>query len=93
MFAVALPPGTSVDEELRERVRRRFADPKLGAALHQAGLPSAEDFLSTYWKDPEEARAYAEVGDIVRDDRPYVEYFRSKAQGPVRPSHVEPGWR
>jgi spermidine synthase len=93
MFAVAFPDGMTVDEELKQRVRERFAVPEQGLALHQAGLPSAEEFLSTYWKSPDGAREYVGPGLIVRDDRPYVEYFRSQVSGDVLPSHTDPGWR
>lgn len=92
MFAIALPDGVVVDEELRNRIRQRFAVPEQGEALHQAGLPSAEEFLSTYWKSPAGAKEYVGDGLVVRDDRPYVEYFRSQVKGDVRPSHRAPGW-
>ena len=93
MFAVALPEGMEVDETLRRRVRDRFADPDLAQALRWAGLPSAEEFLATYWKSPEETKQLAGTGLIVRDDRPYVEFFRSQISGEVLPSHAAPGWQ
>ncbi|MBD3160941.1 MAG: hypothetical protein GF346_02125 [Candidatus Eisenbacteria bacterium] len=93
MFAVAMPEGMEVDETLRARVRERFSEPGLGQALHWAGLPSAEDFLGTYWMSPEQARDYIGPGLVVRDDRPYVEFFRSQVSGSVAPSHTAPGWQ
>ena len=93
MFGVALPEGMSVDEALRDRLRRRFADPELRVALHLAGLPSAERFLHTYSMGPGEVRAYVGSGEVVRDDRPYLEYFRSKLTGAFLPTHVDPSWR
>jgi hypothetical protein len=92
MFGVAFPDGMVVDEELRERVRQRFAPPDQRKALHMAGLPSAEEFLSTYWKSPSAAKEYVGPGLVVRDDRPYVEYFRSQIGGAVPSSHRAPGW-
>ncbi len=93
MFALAFPDGMNLDDTLKQQVRERFAMPGMGEALYQAGLPSAEEFLSTYYRSPAACLAEVGAGPIVRDDRPYVEYFRSSVSGEVLPSHARPGWQ
>lgn len=64
----------------RARLAARFADPKVAAALREAGITSPNDFLSRFNASADEVRARIGPGPIITDDRPYIEYFRSLPQ-------------
>jgi spermidine synthase len=56
---------------------RKLKDHQTRAALEEVGLGSVDALLGRYTAGPDEMRALVGSGEILTDDRPMVEYFRT----------------
>jgi len=70
-YAVAMPDGIRVDEQ---KIRARFADPKMETILQEGGYISAEQFFASFDMGPDAIRRYVGNGLILTDNHPYLEY-------------------
>jgi spermidine synthase len=61
----------------RESFERKLQHAATRAALADVDLDSFEKLLRMFHAGPEELRAFAGVGQVLTDDRPLIEYFRS----------------
>lgn len=71
-------------------VDRKRDNPVTRRAFDDVGLDGFETLLSWYTAGPDEMRAFVGDGDVLTDDRPRIEYFRSlpEADPPVNLSRV-----
>ncbi|MCP8466287.1 fused MFS/spermidine synthase [Pseudomonas sp. ZM23] len=56
------------------RIRQRFAQPEVAAALGEVGVDSAQALLATWITDRQGLEVYAGDADPVTDDQPRIEY-------------------
>jgi len=60
------------------RFRERLANPALKAALEKAGLRDVEEVVACFLLDKAGLDAFAEGGELMRDDRPWAEFEAPK---------------
>jgi spermidine synthase len=65
----------------RAAFERKLADRATTVALQDIGLGSFDALLARYTAGPEEMRALVGAGEILTDDRPLVEYFKTLPAG------------
>ena len=59
----------------------RLADPATRAALESVGIVDAASLAGLYTAGPDELRAFVGPGQVLDDDHPRVEYFRTLGTG------------
>ena len=59
----------------------RLADPATRAALESVGILDAASLAGLYTAGPDELRAFVGPGQVLDDDHPRVEYFRTLGTG------------
>jgi spermidine synthase len=65
----------------RAAFERKLAEPSTAAALKTVGLDSFDALMGRYTAGPDEMRALVGDGEILTDDRPLIEYFRTLPRG------------
>jgi spermidine synthase len=61
----------------RDAFERKLERQETREALHAIGISSFDDLIVLYVAGPEALRAFTGPGEMLTDDRPLVEYFRS----------------
>jgi spermidine synthase len=80
-FLIGSVEPLRLDPERFARIRDK---PELAAAMAAAGITDRESLLRLYTAGPAALRRFAGSGEILSDDRPLVEYYRSLG-GAARP--------
>jgi spermidine synthase len=74
----------------RDDFERKLQRPETRQALAAIDLASFDRLTALYTAGPDELRAFVGDGDLLTDDRPLVEYFRSLPSDGLRPVNLSP---